>query len=59
MKNAVFWDVKPADLLKTDVSEETNTSIIRVTRTDELGKLAVTNNRSSIFSLLASVSSYS
>jgi hypothetical protein len=34
MKNGVFWDV-----VRTDVSEELSTSIIRVTRIDELAKL--------------------
>jgi hypothetical protein len=32
-------------VVRTDVSEEPNTSIIRVTRIDELGTLAVTINR--------------
>jgi hypothetical protein len=31
MKNAVFWDVMPRDLVRTDVSEERIASIIRVT----------------------------
>jgi hypothetical protein len=40
MKNAVFWD-----LVRTDVSEERNASIIRVTKIDELERmLAVTSN---------------
>jgi hypothetical protein len=34
MKNGVFWDVA---LVRTDVSEELNDSIIRVTRIGELG----------------------
>jgi hypothetical protein len=43
MKNGVFWDVA---LVRTDVSEELNASIIRVTRIGELGTtLAVTSNR--------------
>jgi hypothetical protein len=38
-------------LLRTDISEELSTSIIRVTRIGELGTtLAVTNNRRSISS---------
>jgi hypothetical protein len=32
-------------LVRTDVSEELSASIIRVTRIDELGMLAVTSNR--------------
>jgi hypothetical protein len=32
-------------LVRTDVSEERSSSIIRVTRTGELGTLAVTSNR--------------
>jgi hypothetical protein len=32
-------------LLRADVSEERSASIIRVTRTGELGTLAVTSNR--------------
>jgi hypothetical protein len=32
-------------LVRTDVSEELSVSIIRVTRIDELGTLAVTSNR--------------
>jgi hypothetical protein len=32
-------------LVRTDVSEELSASIIRVTRIDELGTLAVTSNR--------------
>jgi hypothetical protein len=45
MKNGVFWDVAPRGSLRTDFSEERVTSIIRVTRIGELGKLAVTSNR--------------
>jgi hypothetical protein len=46
MKNAVFWDVTPRALVRTNVSEELSASIIRVTRIGELGTtLAVTNNR--------------
>jgi hypothetical protein len=32
MKNAVFWDVRPVVLVRTDISEERSASIIRVTR---------------------------
>jgi hypothetical protein len=39
MKNAVFWDVTPLVLVKTDVSEELSASIIRVTRIGKLGML--------------------
>jgi hypothetical protein len=43
MKNVVFWDVTPC---VSNVSEELSASIIRVTRTAELGTtLAVTSNR--------------
>jgi hypothetical protein len=35
-------------LLRTDVSEERSASIMRVTRIDELGNLAVTSNRSKL-----------
>jgi hypothetical protein len=38
MKNAVFSDVTPCALLRTDVSEERIASIIRVERISELGK---------------------
>jgi hypothetical protein len=45
MKNAVFWDVMPFGLVRTDVSEELSASFIRVTRMGELGTtLAVTSN---------------
>jgi hypothetical protein len=44
MKNAIFLDVMPCGSLRTDVSEERNASIIRVTRISELGMLAVTSN---------------
>jgi hypothetical protein len=39
MKNAVFWDVTPCGSVRTDVSEETSDSIIRVKRIGELGKI--------------------
>jgi hypothetical protein len=44
VKNAVFWEVRPWGLVKTDVSDEYIASIIRVTRIGELGTLAVTSN---------------
>jgi hypothetical protein len=37
--------LRRVDLVRTDVSEELRTSIIRVTRIGELGTLAVTSNR--------------
>jgi hypothetical protein len=39
-------------LVRTDVSEELNTSIIRVTRIGELGTLALTSNRRMLRRLL-------
>jgi hypothetical protein len=46
MKNAVFWDVTPVALVRTDVLEERSASIIRVTLIGELGTtLAVSSNR--------------
>jgi hypothetical protein len=46
LKNAVFWDVTLCGSCKNDVSEKLGTSIIRVTKTVELGTtLAVTSNR--------------
>jgi hypothetical protein len=46
MRNAVCWDLRSVDLVRTKISEERNASIIRVTRIDELGTtLAVTSNR--------------
>jgi hypothetical protein len=45
MKNGVFWDVRRVALLRTAVSEELSSSIIRVTRIGELGTLAVSSNR--------------
>jgi hypothetical protein len=44
-KNGVFWDVTSAALVRTDISEELSTSIIRVTRIGKLGTIAVTSNR--------------
>jgi hypothetical protein len=49
LKNAVFWDVKPCDFVRTDVSEESIVSIITMTRIGELGTtLAGTSNRSTL-----------
>jgi hypothetical protein len=46
MKNAVFWDIRHVALVRTDVSNERITYIIKVTRMNELGTmLAVTSNR--------------
>jgi hypothetical protein len=46
MKNVVFWMLRRVALVKTDVSEERSTSIIRVTSVGELGTtLAVTTDR--------------
>jgi hypothetical protein len=36
MKNAVFWDIRTAALVRTDVSEERVASIIRMTQIGEL-----------------------
>jgi hypothetical protein len=55
MKNGVFWNVTPVALVRTDVSEELSASIIRVTRIDEIGTLAVTRNQRT---LRVSVPSY-
>jgi hypothetical protein len=43
-KNDFFYDVTPCGSCKTDVSGERIASIIRVTRIDELGKLAINSN---------------
>jgi hypothetical protein len=44
LKNVVFWDVSPGSFVRTDVSDERSTSIIRVTRIDYVGTtLAVTS----------------
>jgi hypothetical protein len=49
LKNAVFLDVKPVILLRTDVWEEHIASIIRVVRIGELGTaLAATSNRNTL-----------
>jgi hypothetical protein len=49
MTNAVFWNVMSYAFVRTDVSEEHITSIIRVTRIGEEGTtLAVTSNRSTL-----------
>jgi hypothetical protein len=47
--------LRRATLVRTDVSEELSTSIIRVTRIGELGTLVVTSNRRT---LRLSVASY-
>jgi hypothetical protein len=36
MKNDVFWEVTPVALVRTDVSKELRSSIIRVTKVGEL-----------------------
>jgi hypothetical protein len=46
MKNGIFWDVRCVALVRTDVSEELNASIIRETRIGEPGTLAVTSTNS-------------
>jgi hypothetical protein len=43
MKNAAFWGVNPVVVI-TEVSEESNTSIIRVKIISKLRTLAVTSN---------------
>jgi hypothetical protein len=49
MKNAVFWDVTPVALVRTDVSEERMAAIIRVKRIGEVETtLAVTRSRSRV-----------
>jgi hypothetical protein len=42
-------------LVRTDVSEELSTSVIRVTRISEIGTLGVTSNRRSVHRLLVTV----
>jgi hypothetical protein len=42
-------------LVRTDVSEELNTSIIRVTKIDELGTLAVTSNTKILYFFAAGI----
>jgi hypothetical protein len=45
--------LRPLALIRTDFSEERSASIIRVTRTGELGTtLAVTSNRRTLLSLV-------
>jgi hypothetical protein len=52
MKNAVFWDVTLSHV-RTEVSEESSASIIRVTRIVDLRiTLAVTSNRCRVLQLL-------
>jgi hypothetical protein len=46
MKNVVFWDIRPAAIVRTEVSEELSTCIFRVTKIVKLGTtLAVTINQ--------------
>jgi hypothetical protein len=46
MKNTVSWILRGVSLVRTDVSEESSISTIRVTRIVELGApLAITSNR--------------
>jgi hypothetical protein len=55
MKNVVFEMLRRVSLVKTDVSEEPGSSIIRVTRIGELGiTLAVTSNRHTLRNVLGS-----
>jgi hypothetical protein len=48
MKNDVLWDVTSCGSCKTDDSDESNASIIRVTRIGKQETLAVTGNRSKL-----------
>jgi hypothetical protein len=51
MKNAISGMLSHVALVRTDVSEELSTSIIRVTRIGELGTtIAVTSNRRTVAS---------
>jgi hypothetical protein len=44
LQNAAFWDIMPCAFVRTDVSEERISSIIRAKRISELGgALAITN----------------
>jgi hypothetical protein len=45
IKNGVFWDVRRAALLRTDISEGRSASIIRRTIISVLGTLAATSYR--------------
>jgi hypothetical protein len=45
MKNAIFWDVTPCGFVRTVVSEERITSIIRAECTSKLGILAVISDK--------------
>jgi hypothetical protein len=47
--------LRRVNLIRTDVSENLNASIIRVTRVGELGPLAVTRNRSTLRLIMANV----
>jgi hypothetical protein len=49
--------IRRVALVRTDVSEELSVSIIRVTRVDELGTLAITSNRVRQLRVLANVPS--
>jgi hypothetical protein len=49
VKNSVFWNVA---LVRTDISEESIASVIRVTGIIEIGTLAVTRNRNMLQKLL-------
>jgi hypothetical protein len=49
MQNAVFWDVTPMALVRSDLLGERIASIIRVTRIGELRTLVVTTNRNTFF----------
>jgi hypothetical protein len=49
MKNGVFWDVNALSLVRTNVSEKSITSIIRMRIISVLGTtLAVTTNRNTL-----------
>jgi hypothetical protein len=49
MKNAVFWDVFRVVFVRTDVTEDCNASIIRLTRIGEVGTtLSVISNRNTL-----------
>jgi hypothetical protein len=54
MKNGVFWDVTPCGSVRTDVSEELSSFIIRLSRIGELGTLAVTSNRHTLRNITTS-----
>jgi hypothetical protein len=60
MKNAVIWDLRRVALVRTDISEELSSSIIRVTRIGELGAtLVVTSNQRTLRrNMMAALSTY-